>query len=258
MNQGMTENRGFEQVDADAVCEACGAVNDEGTLLCKQCGNNLRDQRTRRIAQGQSGDLVLEEKGNRIRLFTGLLATLGILLLIMTVLYLPTIEEWLVDSIQADAASVGDGDFWSGSDAGVYKMLAARLDERPYGRAEYRQALDNPILDSSYTGRYIVLRPGVLTANRVIAEAELEMRGRRIYFVIQALDGSAEIRGYAVLEEVNGNVSPVVRNTVTVRTAGGDSTANALGIARDEGGHSCIVYYGNDPAAEYLAFRLRS
>ena len=41
-----------EHLDADAVCEACDTVNPEGTLLCKTCGNNLRDQRARRMKAG--------------------------------------------------------------------------------------------------------------------------------------------------------------------------------------------------------------
>ena len=39
-----------ERLDADAVCGSCGTVNPEDTLLCKSCGNNLRDQRQTRIA----------------------------------------------------------------------------------------------------------------------------------------------------------------------------------------------------------------
>ena len=39
-----------ERVDADAVCARCGAVNPEDSLLCKVCGNFLRDLRGRRLA----------------------------------------------------------------------------------------------------------------------------------------------------------------------------------------------------------------
>ena len=48
-----------EHLDADAVCEPCGNVNPEGTLLCKTCGNNLRDM-IQAIEAGQ-----VEEPGKK-------------------------------------------------------------------------------------------------------------------------------------------------------------------------------------------------
>jgi len=42
-----------EGIEADAVCAQCGSANPEGTLICKTCGNNLRDQRMLRITADQ-------------------------------------------------------------------------------------------------------------------------------------------------------------------------------------------------------------
>ena len=88
----------FEQIDADAVCQQCDRINDEGTLICKACGNNLRDQRNLRIAQG-AGPELMKEGGSKFRLFTGLLVTLGILLAVYMVLNIGNIEQALVNSL---------------------------------------------------------------------------------------------------------------------------------------------------------------
>ena len=49
-----------EGIEADAVCAQCGSANPEGTLICKTCGNNLRDQRLMRIAADQILDADVE------------------------------------------------------------------------------------------------------------------------------------------------------------------------------------------------------
>jgi hypothetical protein len=73
---GIEDN--FEYIDADAVCEQCSTVNPAGTLLCKTCGNNLRDQRMRRLAADEGMEAV-HASDRPIRMLTGLLVVLGLL-----------------------------------------------------------------------------------------------------------------------------------------------------------------------------------
>ncbi|MCX5757207.1 MAG: hypothetical protein NTU83_01615, partial [Candidatus Hydrogenedentes bacterium] len=60
MEEGPQPQVDIERIDADAVCEKCGTVNPEETLLCKTCGNNLRDQRLHRVQSEPSEEAVRE------------------------------------------------------------------------------------------------------------------------------------------------------------------------------------------------------
>ena len=116
---------GFEQLDADAVCEQCGSVNPEETFICKVCGNNLRDQRARRIA-GEQGvpPGVAETPINRVRLFTGLLTALGIITILAAVIFIQDIETWLA-SAQATEDFSDMASLWQGQSSQIFDELLA-------------------------------------------------------------------------------------------------------------------------------------
>lgn len=256
MSEGMSPGPGFEQVDADAVCEACGTVNDESTLLCKQCGNNLRDQRTRRIAAGGVEDMTVAQKANHTRILTGIFTVLGILFVIYVVANIGNIEQGMVDYFKQDSYQA-DAAIGSSRSEQILDDLTERLNSYQPAVVEMRGALENPIIDSAYTGRYIILPPGPLTADRVIGEAELDSRGERVYFVARTHDGRFEIRGFAQMEEVEGARTPVSRDTAQVIGPGGITFGRGLAIANGGGGHTCIVSMGDEPEKQFLAFRLR-
>ena len=86
-----------ETLDADAVCAQCNTVNAEGTLLCKVCGTNLRDQRAIRLSADQALDL--GNSGQRRRAWlSGILFVLAIGLIISTLINQELIVEWLIDA----------------------------------------------------------------------------------------------------------------------------------------------------------------
>ncbi|HOJ68818.1 MAG TPA: hypothetical protein PLH06_08470, partial [Candidatus Hydrogenedentes bacterium] len=71
-------------LDADAVCAQCGMVNPEGTLLCKNCGNNLRDQRMLRLQADealQGRETAAEQRNTFLRNALGVLGVLVLLYL---------------------------------------------------------------------------------------------------------------------------------------------------------------------------------
>jgi hypothetical protein len=252
----VSQGPGFEAVDADAVCEACGTVNDEGTLLCKQCGNNLRDQRARRIAKGQVADLVAAPTVNRARLATGILTALGIAVIIYVVINIGSIEQGMVDYMKADSYRA-DAAIGSSRTESILNGLGQRLSEYSTGSVEMRAALENPVIDTAYTGRYILIPPGPMTPSQVVAVAEAELRGERVYFVARTIDGQYEIRGYAQMEDVEGAAAPVSRDTAQIIGPAGITVGRGLALSQTGGGHLCIVSREGEPEQQYLAFRMR-
>ena len=257
---GAGSSAGFVQIDADAVCEQCGSVNEEDTLLCKVCGQNLRDQRTKRLANAQ-GPEFFETGVSRIRLFTGLLSMLGLLLVVFAVLNIANIEASLVSFLSADSATEGEN-LWSGPGSEIYEGLLRNLEEYPTSRSRTEEALNNPVTDRSYNGRYVLVRPGRVDANLVIGEANLSRRGDRVYFVAKLRNQPIEIRGYALLEQVGqeDELRAVARTNVGI--IAGDVHYSGFGFADriPAGGHRIVAasdYDSNDVNHEILAYRVR-
>lgn len=251
---------GFEQIDADAVCEQCGTVNDEGALLCRMCGRNLRDQRAQRLAAAQ-GPEIFEERVSRIRLLTGLLSILGILLVVFAALNISNIEASLVTWLSADTISE-EGGLWSGQNSKIYDELQNALEEYPTSPTRMSEALENPLNDRSYNGRYVLMRPGRLEVNRVIGEANLSRRGDRVYFVVNLRNHLIEIRGYATLEQAGegDEMRAIAQNTVGIIVDG--VQYSGLGFTRQipAGGHRIVAssdYQSDDANHEILAYRVR-
>jgi len=260
----------FQNVDADAVCEQCGTVNDEGTLICRVCGQNLRDQRARRLA-GAQAPVVGETKVSRVRIFTGVLSIIGILLVVVLVISLPRIEAGLTEALSEEPIGAADTeDLWSGPSSALYDELRAGLNDYPSTRAQIKDALDNPIAESSYNGRYVLLRSGALTPDRVIGEAALQRRGDRVFFVALLSKPVMEIRGSAYLEDISeaGSDTPVLRPMV--RNSAGylnDESVEIRGFGvadpLESGGHRVSAMDASNGAedtarqTEIFAYRIR-
>ena len=251
---------GFAQIDADAVCEQCSSVNDEGTLLCKVCGQNLRDQRARRLANAH-GPEMFEARVSRIRLLTGLLSVFGLLLVVFAVLNLSNIEASLVTFLSASSDVEGES-LWSGPGSEIYDNLLRDLEEYPTSRTRMEEALENPVTDRSYNGRYVLMRPGRLDADRVIGEANLSRRGDRVYFVAKLRNQPIEIRGYASLEQAgeDDEMRVIARNTVGITVSEAQYTGFGFANRISAGGHRVVAasdYDNNDVNHEVLAYRVR-
>jgi len=182
-----------EHIEADAVCENCGAVNPEDTLLCKQCGNNLRDQRHRRMSM--EGALALaEDKVKPRQILKGLFVVLGLLLILLATFRADDLFAWLV---QPEATYMGlPEDYWDGPEARLYDQLQRKLDDSPISRADIAAAQQQPspgeILDGRY---YLKLSDNPIAP--IIGHAYLQRSGDTYRFVAELSRDRAEIRGQA-------------------------------------------------------------
>ena len=178
-----------DNLDADAACIKCSTVNPEGTLICKSCGNNLRDQRSMRMVADQMMDGttgVPQSKRQRLRIA---LTTFGILLILYVVLNLSSIEDFLVrsqlqtvDNIQA---------LWTGSDSEIYAGMLSDLLDRPSPQ-QLSDAINSPVSTGSVEGSYVLVSRG-----RNLGLAKVLQRDSFIYFVASLTSGE-ELRGKAI------------------------------------------------------------
>lgn len=252
---------GFDQIDADAVCEECGTVNEEGTLLCKICGQNLRDQRARRLSAATGGPETFEQGVNRVRLLTGLIVVLGLLTIVLLAMNIPNIEASWVQRLAAESGSDSVG-LWSGPNSVVFDELRREIDEYPTSRSRMQEALDNPVDDRSYNGRYILVPPGRLTVDRVIGEANLSRRGGRVLFVARLRNIPVDIRGYAELDQVgeDGERRAIAQRSVGILVDDEQYTGSGLTQKLEGGGHRIAAfsdYLGSETNHDILAFRVR-
>jgi hypothetical protein len=249
----------FDQIDADAVCEKCGTVNPEPTLICKTCGNNLRDQRLRRISNDQIAVPGAASPVSRIRVFTTVLTGLGILLVLLAVVNIGNIEDWLVGmQVEANVAA-GMEDVWSGPGSVLYNQMAEELRTNPVTRAEQDDAMANPVIDTSFNGRYLLSKPDAQGKNVIVGSAILSRRGERVHFVATLNQRNVEIRGFAELTVNESNeVSPFARNTASIDIGGTQYTAWGYAVGNPDGSHTVYGQSGLDNNSYgVLAYRVR-
>lgn len=180
-----------ETLDADAVCAQCNTVNSEGTLLCKVCGNNLRDQRAIRLAADQALDL--EYTGRRRRAWvSGAMFVLAIFLIISTLLNQEMIVSWLigVGSSSAPVASV----LWSGPYRDVFDPMVQALEARAVTEESARSAMETPADLGTLDGIY-----GLFQGDTYVGAALARLDGSDLYFVA-LLENGGEARGRGVAE----------------------------------------------------------
>lgn len=185
-----------DRLYADAVCAQCSTVNAEGTLICRTCGNNLRDQRTLRLAAERQleGQEVQEE---RRRFLLGALTVLGILLVLWTMFNVDTISNWLLE-VQSPGFNVQRA-FWDGLDKDAYEQMLAELETNRPSAAQSQAAISNPALSPVFDGFYVIAQNSGVLGPRPVGLAHVKQMNGEYYFV--ALVGAqGEVRGRAMLQ----------------------------------------------------------
>lgn len=231
-----------EHLDADAVCELCGNVNPEGTLLCKQCGNNLRDQRSRRM-QATGGPASTADSSFSIsRIVRGVVIVFGICAVLWVALNVSTIETWLMTSVQSAEAksenAIPPDAFWTGADAARYEALSAALQEHVLTAEEAGLAPPGSPL-ALPDGRYILKRstdPAASPSGSAIVKQD----GDKVYFVAR-LFGGTEVRGVAQISSDTVFQAPYIG----IHDPDGTFTeAYGLALIKPSGELECEGFFG--------------
>lgn len=239
----------FERIDADAVCEQCGTVNPEDTLLCKTCGNNLRDQRLRRIAGEQGIEALRPARSSWIR---GLLVALALLLLLWVAINIGGIENFLMN---VQMTPTGDAEaFWSGSAGHVLDQLAANLKANPTPPQQSARAVSQPVASDRYDGRYILVSR-TLTRQIPVGEANVRVEGNALLFAAVLFNQDVEVRGEAHFE---GNARIAARDSAGARIDGRYYGVSGFAQKTDTGGFECLGLcdYSADTTYSVVAFRV--
>ncbi len=196
-----------EAIDADAVCGGCGRVNPEGTLICKGCGNNLRDQRLLRLA----ADTILtgeEETARRRSLLKGGFTVLGILVVIWVAMNAGGIMGMVVPGSVTDSTGaatnmppIRPGKFWESKDSAAFETMAAALKGQFPTENEAETARLNPSSNPTPNG-YFALFEKVGTAESFAGAAYAALEGSDLRFVAAFNDGT-EVRGQATVADTS-------------------------------------------------------
>jgi hypothetical protein len=239
-NESLHVEPHHERLDADAVCERCGTVSPEETLICKTCGNNLRDQRMRRIAAGGEPQVA----GPRLLRWSWLasaLTLLGLLLLVWTVMNLEEISQSL---FTGDASGNLAREFWEGPDAATYEGLLAELAANPVTEEETEKARASEVEVTDFSGRYVIVSNTAGPA-RVLGTGIAKREGDVLYFAAQLERGAGEVRGQVLF--MGTAATPAANDTAAILYEGEYELASGVALKREE--DAGLVCYAQTPVS---------
>jgi len=217
-----------QEIDADAVCAACGTVNREGVFICRTCGNNLRDQRALRMVAEQEMDRKGESLDRR-RFFLGALTALGILIILWAALNVNQITDWLI-AIQTPSLGAVNA-LWQDT---ALNALATELEGRNDSAEDREKAIAEPAAGDAIEGVYVLAREG-LSGKRSLGVALVRSEDGRLLFVAK-LDGGAEVRGYA---DNRGNQIVAEADSTGAQYQGDAFSVFGVAVAKEDGSFEC-------------------
>ncbi len=189
-----------EGLEADAVCGQCGNVNREGTLICKTCGNNLRDQRMLRLA----ADQMLEAEGEpmeRSPFLARAVTILGLLIVLWLGInagriasLLTTAESYVPESTIYASPSA----FWNDADSERFDKMHRDLMRQLPTESDAESARMSSAPTANITSGRYALYERLGTGARFVGAAIVEIDGNECYYVA-VVHPSIEVRGKANL-----------------------------------------------------------
>jgi hypothetical protein len=233
-------------IDADAVCAACECINEPGTLICRQCGTNLRDQRLLRLAELHE-DETSGTKWNGRRIATALFSGVGLAILILVASPGGPLETMF--TVQADTSALGEI-LWNGPRAGEFETMIAELTSNPPSMNDKNAAVDFPAAGATFDGQYaIVVQSSSL--QQVIGVGAARQVGKGFYFCA-IMDGNIEVRGLGTVD-ADGSIScdDVVTDRSGYRRVG-------VGFAQpSDDGSFTLIGAEQDQDVEFMAVAYR-
>ena len=219
-----------EALDADAVCAQCSTINPEGTLICRKCGNNLRDQRAVRLQANEQ--LVIAPPMQKRRIATALLTLMGFLLIFWTLLNLERITDGLINMNSPKAKMIRS--FWEGEDKDLYEELYDELSKNLPDSDAIDLALDQPAPLGQDGGIFVILDLNGKYNRRDPICANVYIEDDFVYFV--AMSRQHEIRGKA---EIRGDNVVVKMNDAAVDARGRRSLVMGIAAQIEDGVFEC-------------------
>ncbi len=180
------------KIDADAVCVQCGTVNPEGTLICRKCGNNLRDQRRLRL-QAEEQLRMGEELPSTRKIVLGIIALIGAILIVIAGLNADSIMMWLVSS---GDFSFSTGSPWSGDLGRELSIMEKDLKAQIIASNQIYAAIQRPINSEIFEGVFVVAVRNIEGNFVPVGKALVKPTGDK-YLFVALLDNGSQVRGSA-------------------------------------------------------------
>ncbi len=230
----------IEKLDADAVCAQCNTVNAEGTLLCKVCGNNLRDQRNRRMQADQAMDL--EHTGQRRRAWlSGVFFVLALVLIASTLLNQELIVEWLIEE-EAPTTDL----LWTGQYDAYFRPMFEEIEATALTPESAKAALEGAEPTDTLEGIY-----ALFDGETFLGTASFRIEGEDAYFAA-TLENNREVRGLARLEANNYIAIPDFSG---IDYRGAITRISGVAIPQGNGAVECMGDDGQRRSS-FMAYRL--
>jgi ribosomal protein L40E len=244
------QQRRADHLDADAVCAQCGTVNPEATLICRVCGNNLRDQRLRRLQAEQQ----LEGKAasfNGRQVARAVFGTLALLLLLWVAINAQNITDAFYN-VGGDSQGIAAA-LWSGPDGAILQELSMVLAASQPSPAAILAARATPTTGDQADGRYVIFFADATEDAPHLGTGIVRTVGDAVYFVAQ-LSGGGEVRGKATRR---GSAYVVEPGNGAVFSEGAYSEVVGFARGQDDGSYEVAGASSGMPAPVTLvAYRL--
>jgi len=179
------------KIDADAVCVQCGTVNPEGTLICRTCGNNLRDQRRLRLQAEEQLRAGEEDLPSPRKIVLGIIAIIGTVLIIIAGINADNIMLWLVSSSEYSTENP-----WSGELGKQLSIMAEDLKSQVLASNQIYSVIKTPINAENPEGFFVIAIRDAEENMVPVGKAIVKGRGDN-YLFTALLNNGAQVRGIA-------------------------------------------------------------
>jgi ribosomal protein L40E len=245
-----THQSGAAVIDADAVCEVCGTVNPEGTLICRTCGNNLRDQKSKRMAADVQ--LLEPERVGGSQFVKGGLALLGLLVVAWVAVNVNRIADAVINAGAPDDPIVA---LFESPENATFQLM---LDEAAALAPTFEQVdalRAAPLVADTPDGRYaLAMGDGYGSFTVVgVGVVQTDPAGRIRY--VASVGNAGHARGYATRQGLNAFGSPW--NEAAAQDSTGQIYAvSGVAVTQQDGSVECFGQSFDEASYDVVAFRL--